>query len=155
MRGLAPHDASSSRASAQAPAAHGSVNSKGLAAGKLGLTSPTFIGLGNASIADDVFFALKDATLGSLGWVFACRIGFSAGSLPNHYLAHRARHLCYGCLQDSARAFCAHESDFSCSRTRHLDYGHRREGPRNRRMPGALAVPRPRAPLQKVTTFTS
>ena len=78
MRGLAPHDASSSRASAQAPAAHGSVNSKGLAAGKLGLASPTFIGLGNASIADDVFFALKDATLGSPGWVLVLAVSVSA-----------------------------------------------------------------------------
>ncbi|MDT0189353.1 hypothetical protein [Rothia terrae] len=44
MRGLAPHDASSSRASSQLPTAHGSANSKGLAAGKLGLASPPLSG---------------------------------------------------------------------------------------------------------------
>lgn len=38
----------------------------------------TGIGLANEDIADDVFFAFKDATLGSLGWVLVLAVAVSA-----------------------------------------------------------------------------
>lgn len=40
--------------------------------------STTGIGLANEAIADDVFFAFKDATLGSLGWILVFAVAVSA-----------------------------------------------------------------------------